>query len=63
MKGDCMETKKQLQPKNELLGIISHQFGISSELKLIVEADNNFIYEFHQKGKGFILRGGTSHAY
>ncbi|MHA2388118.1 MAG: phosphotransferase enzyme family protein [Candidatus Hodarchaeales archaeon] len=56
-----MEYEDQLQPKNELLEMISRQFGIFSELNLLIEADNNFIYEFHQDGKEFILRGGTRH--
>ncbi len=57
-----MSVINQQGPSKELLDKISNQYGISSnDLNLLVEADNNFIYEFQQNGKKFILRGGTRH--
>ena len=57
-----MSVINQQNNPRELLDKISFQYGISSDdLNLLAEADNNFIYEFSQNGKEFILRAGTRH--
>jgi Ser/Thr protein kinase RdoA (MazF antagonist) len=57
-----LSTENQHKPDNDLLEAICQLYGISiNDLTLIQAVDYNFVYEFQQKGKKYILRGGTRH--
>lgn len=58
-----MSTENQSQPDDDLLEEICQLYDIIfNDLTLIVAIDENFVYEFHQNGREYILRGGTRHS-
>lgn len=58
-----MTIENPYKPEDDLLEAICPLYGISiNDLKLIVAVDNNFMFEFQQNGRGYILRGGIRHS-